>query len=166
MSNKKNLKTMVYHVIIAYGEWNRKVGKIISLLEKKGMQFNEIKRTESSLPGFTILSELILKSKLNELEAMKFYREEFTPEELDEKIKYLHGNHVELFFESDNASIDPNELWELVVEKVFHGGKNLPLMFVTMSGDENGFSGSFIPNLFDPEEPRYLPARTLVPFGQ
>lgn len=158
---------MIYHVIIALnGEWNRKVGKIISLLEKKGMKFADIKETESHSSSFTILSELILKSKLDELEAMNFYRKNFTFEELEKEIKHLHGNHVELFFESDHESINPNGLWELIVEKIFHGGKKMPLMFVTMSGDENGFNDSFIPNLFEPDGPCYLPVRTLMPLGQ
>ena len=166
MSNKNTLKSMIYHVIIALNsEWNRKVGKIISLLERMGMNFTEIKRTENCLSGFTVLSELILESKLDELEAMEFYRERFSSDDLKKQIKHLHGNHVELFFESDDESTNSNGLWELIVEKVFHGGKKMPLMFVSMSGDENGFNGSFIPNLFEPDEPRYLPARTLIPLG-
>ena len=131
-----------------------------------GMNFTEIKRTENCLSGFTVLSELILESKLDELEAMEFYHERFTPDDLKKEIKHLHGNHVELFFEDNGKSFDANELWESIVEKVFHKGKKLPLMFVVTSDGENGFDRSFIPNLFEPDEPRYLPARTLIPFGQ
>lgn len=160
---------MVYHVIIALNSvGKRRVGNIISLLEKKGLELVEIQKkiTPSKAKEFTDLGQLILQYKLNEMEAMVFYRGKFSSDALKKEIKYFYENHVELFFENDMGSIDPNELWEFIVEKVFHGDKNVPLMFVTTSSGENGFSGSFIPNLFDPEEPRNLPARTLVPFGQ
>ena len=158
---------MIYHVIIALnGEWNRKVGKIISLLEKMGMKFIGIESIENRLSGFTILSELILESKLDELEAMEFYRGNFSYDDLKKQIRHLHGNHVELLFESEDESTNQNKLWELIVEKIFHGNKKMPLMFVTTSSGENGFNDSFIPNLFEPDEPCYLPARTLIPLEQ
>lgn len=158
---------MVYHVIIALNsEWNRKVGKIISLLERMGMKFTGIKTPENRLSDFTILSELILESKLNELEAMEFYRKNFSPYELKKEIKHLHGNHIELFFETDDKSINPNEVWEFIIEKVIYESKKIPLMFVTVSSDENGLNNSFIPNLFELEKPCYLPVRTLIPLGQ
>jgi len=159
---------MVYHVIIALNSVGKmRVGNIISLLEKKGLELIEIQKkiTPSKAKEFTDLGQLILQYKLNEMEAMVFYRGKFASDVLKKEIKYFYENHIELFFENDEESVDPNELWEFIVEKVFHGGKDVPLMFVTTSSGENGFNGSFIPNMFESDGPCYLPARTLIPLG-
>lgn len=160
---------MVYHVIIALNNTgDRRVGDVISLLEKKGLKLVDYQKkvTSPKVREFPDVRQIALQYQLNEMEAMVFYRQKFTPEVLKKKISHFYGNHVELFFENDGNSIDPNELWESIVEKVFHGGRKLPIMFVTTSSGEDGINISFIPNSFDPDGSCYLPSRTLMPLGQ
>ena len=157
---------MVYHVIISCSEGIRKLGKLLSLLEENGLELCDFKKTEHPALELTIIGEILLNAKLGELPAMEFYRKNFLPNNLKEEIKRFYGNHIELFFETEGRPFDSNELWEIIVEKVFQGGENVPLMFVTTSIDGNGLNSPFIPNPFEPDETRYFPARTLMPIGQ
>ena len=159
---------MVYHVIIDLEDLGkRRVGKVISLLEKMGFEFVEIKKRTTLHSGkeFSGIGQFILKSKLKDLEAMNFYHERFIGE-LDEKIEHLYANNVELFFEKEGNLVDPDELWELVVDKVFDKSKDMPVIFVVTTGDGDGFDGSFIPNDFEPEAHEYYNPRTLMPLGK
>jgi len=159
---------MVYHVIIDLDDLGkRRVGKVISLLEKMGFEFVEIKKRITLHSGneFSGIGQFILKSKLKDLEAMNFYHERFVGI-LDEKIEHLYGNNVELFFENEEKQFEPNELWEVIVDKVFEKGKDMPIIFVVTTGDGDGFDGSFIPNDFEPEAHEYYNPRTLMPLGK
>ena len=159
---------MVYHVIIDLDDLGkRRVGKVISLLEKMEFEFVEIKKKMALHSGkeFAGIGQFILKSKLKDLEAMNFYHERFVGE-LDKKIEHLYANNVELFFEKEGKQPNPNELWELIVDKVFDRGRDMPIMFVVTAEDENGFDGSFIPNDFEPEAHEYYNPRTLMPLGK
>lgn len=157
---------MVYSVIISLNSvGKRRVGDIISVLERRGLEFLEIRKkiTSNSCKEFPTVDQLILKAKLQELEAMEFYHEKFDADVLDKKINYFYGNHVELFFESGEKIVDPNELWEFIAEFVFDKGRKLPIMFVVATSEENGFEGSFIPDDFEAEGMCRIDIRTITP---
>ena len=105
-------------------------------------------------------------TRVNELEAMVFYHKIFTEDVLKRKITHFFRNHVELFFENEEKIIDPNELWEAVRKEVFSNDGKLPIMFVVMSGGENGVNMSFIPDSFDLEDHNYFNPRTAIPLGE
>jgi len=155
---------MLYHVIIDLNSLGkRRVGKIISLMESEGFEFLEIKKTESaSSKDFFGVEPLILQSKLQELEAMNFYQETMSPEALRRNIGHLYGNHVELFFEKGEKDVDPNDLWELIIDKVYNQGKEMPIIFVATTYEENGLDESFIPSNFG-LEPVYFNSHAVIP---
>ena len=158
---------MVYHVIIALNSvGKRKVGEVISLLEKKGLEFVEIRKKSTSVKvtEFPDMKLLILQHMLDEMEAMEFYRLRFSQDVLKKKITHFYGNHVDLSLDSGEKSFNSNELWQDIVEYVFDGGKKLPIMFVAEMSDEDGFNGSIIPDDFEPHE--YFNPRTAIPLGK
>jgi len=160
---------MVYHVIIALNSvGKRRVGQIISTLEEKGLELVEIRKktTHPRVVEFPDVKQLVLQYQLNELEAMVFYHKIFTEDVLKRKITHFFRNHVELFFENEKKVIDPNELWEIVRKEVFPNDGKLPIMFVVMSGGENGVNMSFIPDSFDLEDHNYFNPRTAIPLGE
>jgi len=160
---------MVYHLIIALNSaGKRRVGQIISILEKRGLEFLEIKKRVSLYPGkeFPTIGQLIFQAKLDEQESMNFYREKFDAEVLEKKIKHFYRNNVELLFESEEKKFDPNELWEEIAEHVFDNGRKLPLMFVVTTSEDDGFDGSFIPEDFELECRVRIDIRTLMPLGK
>ena len=163
MSNKKTRKSMVYHVIISLSEGIKKLGKILSLLEENGLELCNFDKIQDPTLELTIIGEILFNVKVGELPAMEFYRKNFLPNNLKEEIKRFYGNHIELFFETEGKLFDCNELWKLIVEKVFNGGENVPLMFVTTSTGGNGLDNPFIPKSFELGESRYFPARTPMP---
>lgn len=158
---------MVYHVIIALNSvGKRRVGIIISLLENKGLELVEIRKRSSNAfcKEYTDVDQLVLQSKLNELEAMSFYQEKFHPEVLSKKMKHFYQNHVELFFEGE-VVINPNNIWELICKEFFLDGREIPIMFVTTSSGENGINISLIPDEFESRDPLYMDPKKLVPLG-
>ena len=158
---------MVYHVIVALNSvGKRRVGGIISLLEGKGLELVEIRKkiTSPRMTEFSDMKRFILQYQLNEMEAMMFYRKKFSPEVLKRKMDYFYGNYVELFFENDGKSLDPNELWKNISKNVFGNGRKLPIMFVVKSGGDNGIDIPFF-DQFEPVEPCHFNPRTLVPLG-
>ena len=144
---QKKLKRMVYHVIIALNSVRkRKVGEIISLLEKKGLELKNI-RKRVSIPGMLDLSGfrmVILRSKFEDLEAMDYYRERFSDSVLSTKLAYFFGNHVDLLFEDEKNLHDIHRLWMDIFNHVFKCGKKLPIMFVVDCHDGNGTDKPFI----------------------
>lgn len=166
-----NLKYLImrYNLIIALdGDGNRNVGQIISVCEKKGLELIEIKKKEAhhSCRDSLDLGQFILLGKLQELEAMNFYREKFDPVTLNKKIKHFYKNHVELSFDAGEKIIDSNNLWEVIAEQSFDNGKNLPIMFFVAMSDENGLDNSFVPNDFEPNYHYYFNPRTAIPLGK
>ena len=157
---------MVYHVVIALNSvGKRRVGEIISILESKKLEFLEIKKRMPLhfCKEFPTVGQLIFQAKLDEQEAMNFYREKFEAEVLDKKIKHFYRNNVELLFESGEKKLDPNELWEEIAEHVFDNGRKLPLMFVMTTSEDDCFDGSFIPEDFELECQVRIDIRTLMP---
>ena len=160
---------MVYHVVIALNSvGKRRVGRIISMLESRKLEFLEIKKRRSLYFGkeFPTIGQLVFQAKLNEQEAMNFYREKFDAEVLEKKIKHFYRNNVELLFDSGEKKFDSNELWEEIAEHVFDNGRKLPLMFVVTTSEDDGFDGSFIPEDFDLECQGRIDIRTLMPLGK
>lgn len=141
---------MLYHVIIALnGAKKRKVGTIITVLERKGLDFlNITKKTmakDSQLfPDFKLF---ILRNQIVEFNFVEFYRKKFKPFVLEQKFNYFLRNHVELFFESDEKIFDPDDLWQACRE-TFDSDRKVPIMFVISDNDVNGEMESFIPDVF------------------
>jgi len=140
---------MVYHVIIALNsiEEERRNDQIISMLKRIGLEYQETRKNISQSFGkeFPSVNQYISYAKLEEQEAMDFYRENLNAEDLDKKIKHFYRNNVELLFDSGEKHFDPNEIWEVIAEHCFDNGKELPIMFVVMTGEENGLYKPFIP---------------------
>lgn len=160
---------MVYHVIIALNSvGKRKVGEIVSMLEKRGLEFIEIRKkvTSAKVIEFPDVNQLIFQYKLYEMEAMECYRSKFSQDVLKKKINHFYGNHVELFFDAGEEIIDSNELWESIAEQCFDKGRKLPIMFVIAMSDENSFAGSFISDDFEPDAHDYFNPRTAIPLGK
>ena len=160
---------MIYHVIIAQNSvGKRRVGEIISQLEKKGLEFLEIRKKsgDSRIYDRLNLNMLVLQSRLEELEAMDYYHAKFSRAVLEKKLIHFFMNNVELFFEGDGKSLDPHGLWISLSKGVFRNGRKLPIMFVVTSIGKNGLYESFIPeNLdFDCVSSCVL-RRTLMPTG-
>lgn len=158
---------MVYNVIIALNSMGkRRSGEVISLLEKKGLEFVEIRKkiTPDKVTEFPDVKSLIFRHMLDELEAMDCYRQRFSQDVLTKKINHFYGNHVELSFDSGEKVFDSNELWQDIAEHVFDNGKKLPIMFVVVVSDENGFIDSIISDDFEPHE--YFNPRTAIPLGK
>ena len=138
---------MLYHVIIALnGAKKRKVGTIITVLERKGLDFlNITKKTmakDSQLsPDFKLF---ILRNQIVEFNFVEFYRKKFKPFVLEQKFNYFLRNHVELFFESDEKFFDPDDLWQACRE-TFDSDRKVPIMLVITDNDENGEMKPFIP---------------------
>lgn len=160
---------MRYNVIIALNSvGQRKVGQIISILEGRGLEFQEIikKMSQSFGKEFPSVGQLIFQAKLKNQEVMNFYQEKFDTEVLDKKIKHFYRNHVELSFDSGEKNFDSNELWEDIAEHVFDRGRKLPIMFVVAISNENGIGDSFFPNDFEPDYHYYFNPRTVIPLGK
>jgi hypothetical protein len=136
---------MIYHVIIdSLNVEQEKLEKIALLLKERGFEFLEIRnRILQSFSTVPTMGQVISQAKLNEQEAMDFYRWKYDAEDLEKKIKHFNKNHTEIFFESGEKNIDSNEIWEDIAEHVFNG--QLPLMFVVVTGEENGLYKPFIP---------------------
>ena len=144
---------MVYNVIIALNSTGkRRVGNVISVLERNGLELVEIRKksTHPLCREFADINLLLLQNKLNDLKAMDFYREKFSSNVLVKKLRHFYGNHVELFFENEDRFIDPDELWEKC-KNTFENQRKFPIMFVTTTSGENGFNSSFIPDSFEPD---------------
>jgi len=158
---------MLYHVIIALNSaGKRKVGEVVSLLEKKGLDFVDIKKKVTpSGREFPDINLLVLQTKLNELKEMEFYLEKFSLDVLHRKINHFYGNHVELFFESEGKFIEPYALWKAISQKAFSRRK-LPLMFVVVGADENGVYTPFVPSMDCMLQPFRVDLRTIVPIGR
>ncbi len=143
------LKRMVYHVIIALNSvGKRRIGEVISILEKKGLELKSI-RKRTTIPGMLNLSNfrvLILQSKFRSLEAMEYYRERFSDFVLRKKLIHFFGNHVELFFEDEENVHDVHNLWKSISRHAFSQGK-IPIMFVVDSSDGNGTDEPYIPEI-------------------
>ena len=141
---------MVYDVVIALNSvGKRRVGDVILLLEKKGLEFHEIRRRiiHPSCREFPMTGHFVLQARLRELEdVMGFYREKFSSDVLSRKIEHFYGNHVELFFESGVKFIDPYELWKSISRNVFGDGRKLPIMFVSIGSEQNGIYEPFVPD--------------------
>lgn len=144
------------------------VGQIICVLESYGLELTEI-RKKTTYPGmlrFLDKNQLILEYQLNQLDAMDWYRQRFTPETLIEKIRDFYCNHVELFFDGEEKNINPNEIWERLAEEVFDAGKSLPIVFVVTTSGENGINIPFISDDFELDSHRYFNPRTLIPLSE
>ena len=137
---------MVYHVIIALnGAKRRRVGQIISVLERKGLELLEIRKKTSfsrtvEFPG---VKKFVLRNQISEQKALEFYRERFFYPVLEQKFDYFIRNHVELFFESESIH-DPDELWNACRE-TFESDRKVPILLVIADRDENGEMKPFIP---------------------
>ncbi len=139
---------MLYHVIIALnGAKKRKVGTIITVLERKGLDFINItkKTTATDSLEFSNFKLFILRNQIVEFNFVEFYRKKFKPFVLEQKFNYFLRNHVELFFESENRILDPDDLWQACRE-TFESDRKVPIMLVVTSSDENGEMNSFIPD--------------------
>ena len=157
---------MTYHVIIALNSVERiEVGPVICVLEDYGLGLTEFRKktTHPRVVEFPDKNQLILEHKLNELAAMDWYRQKFTPDVLAERIRHFFRNHVELFFDGEGKNINPNEIWERIAEEVFGGGDELPIMFVVTSGGENGVNVSFIPDDLELDGHDYFNPRIAIP---
>ena len=145
---------MLYHVIIGLNtKGKRKVGQIISVFEKRGLELVEIRKRISSsgkmwLPN---LNFSIVQNQLEEFDAMKWYREKFSESVLNKKLGHLLGNHVELFFECGTEFVEPDELWNAIRKEAFPNDRKFPLMFVVTTSGDNGVDSPFIPDNFDME---------------
>ena len=144
---------MLYHVIISLnGAKKRRVGDIISVLERKGLEFLEIRKkttfpTDASFPS---MEPFVIRNQIADFDFVKFYRERFKrlkPSVLEQKFNYFLRNHVELFFESEDRIFDPDELWQACRE-TFESDRKVPIMLVVTSNDANGEMNSFIPDNF------------------
>lgn len=157
---------MLYHVIIALNsEGKRKVGRVVSALESKGLELVEI-RKKIALPKVVEFPDeklFVILYQLERLEAMNYYRQRFDHAVIKKKLDHLFRNHIELFFDSGEAVVDQNDLWEFLAESAFDNAKKLPMMFVLMTNGMNGFFGSFFPNDFGPEEQNYFNHRSAIP---
>ena len=141
---------MLYHVIIALnGAKKRKVGTIITVLERKGLDFLNItkKTTTTDSLEFPSFKLFILRNQIVEFNFVEFYRKKFKPFVLEQKFNYFLRNHVELFFESEERIFDPDELWKACRE-TFESDRKVPIMLVVTSNDANGEMNSFIPDTF------------------
>jgi len=157
---------MIYHVIIALNsEGKRKVGRVVSVLESKGLDLVKIRRKETSSKAMEFPDEkmFVIMYQLERLEAMNYYRHRFDDGVIKKKLDHLFGNHVELVFDSGESVLDQNELWEAIAEYAFDNAKKLPFMFVVMTNGANGFDGSFFPSNFEPEEQNYFNHRSAIP---
>ena len=157
---------MLYHVIIALNSvGKRKVGKIISVLEEKGLELVEIRKraVRPQVVKFPNAKLLVIQHWFTKLEAMKYYSERFPDTILQKKLDHLYGNHIELFLESEKIAFDPDELWESIRKEAFENDRKLPIMFVVKTGGENGIIIPFIPEDFDLEFPCQIKLRTLRP---
>ena len=160
---------MVYHVIIALDSLGRRdVGQIICVLESYGLELTEISKqiTHPRVVEHSRRNQLILEYQLNQLDAMNWYQEKFSPEVLTEKINHFYRNHVELFFDGEERNINPNEIWERIAEEVFERGRKLPIIFVLTSGEENGINVPFIQDDLELDEYDYFNPRTIIPLGE
>ena len=138
---------MLYHVIIALnGAKKRKVGTIITVLERKGLDFlNITKKTMAKDSQLFPDSKLfILRNQIVEFNFVEFYRKKFKQFVLEQKFNYFLRNHVELFFESDEKIFDPDDLWQACRE-TFDSDRKVPIMLVITDNDENGEMKPFIP---------------------
>lgn len=141
---------MLYHVIISLnGAKKRRVGDIISVLERKGLEFLEIRKKTTFPADASLLSiePFIIRNQIADFDFVKFYRERFKPSVLEQKFNYFLRNHVELFFESEERIFDPDDLWQACRE-TFESDRKVPIMLVVTSSDENGEMNSFIPDTF------------------
>ena len=157
---------MLYHVIIALNtKGKRKVGQVISVLERNGLELVEIRKriTPSSEMHLLNLKLLIVQNQLEELDAMKLYRKKFSESVLNKKLAHFLGNHIELFFESGSELVHTHELWEAIRNEAFKNGRKIPIMFVVTTSGENGVNIPFIPEDFDLECPYRINLRTLRP---
>ena len=139
---------MLYHVIIALnGAKKRKVGTIITVLERKGLDFINItkKTTATDSLEFPNFKLFILRNQIVEFNFVEFYRKKFKPFVLEQKFNYFLRNHVELFFENDEKIFDPDDLWQACRE-TFDSDRKVPIMLVITDNDENGEMKSFIPS--------------------
>jgi hypothetical protein len=155
---------MLYHVIIALNRvGQRKVGPIISVLEKRGLELVEIRKkvSSSNVESLPNLKQLVVQYQLNELDAMEWYRKKFTDLALQKMLNRLFRNHVELFFESE-VDLDSHELWETIRTEVFPKDRKFSLMFVIKTSGENGINVPFIPEDFAFDEMNFK-FRTLRP---
>ena len=155
---------MLYHVIIALNRvGQRKVGPVISVLEKKGLELVEIRKkvSSSSTESLPNLKQLVVQHQLNELDAMEWYRKKFSDLSLQKMLNRLFRNHIELFFES-GADLDSHELWEAIRNEAFPNDRKFPLMFVVKTSGENGINVPFIPEDFAFDEMNFK-SRTLRP---
>ena len=124
---------MIYKVFIALNSVKtRRVGDVISVLEKEGLEFVGIqkKTTNPSCKEYPDLEHQTMKNQLNGMKAMVFYQKKFSPGVLAIKMSNFYRNRVELFFESEELSFNPDELWEEISKKVFRSERKLPIMFV------------------------------------
>ena len=141
---------MLYHVIIALnGAKKRKVGQIISALERKGLELLNIRKKTMS-PDDLFLSDFklfIVRNQIVESDFVEFYRKKFKPFVLEQKFNYFLRNHVELFFQSEERIFDPGELWQACRE-TFESDKKVPIMLVVTDNDKNGEMKPFIPDAF------------------
>ena len=157
---------MLYHVIIALNpKGKRKIGQIISVLEKKGLELVEIgkKAMRPQVVKFPNTKLLVVQHLLGELEAMNYYRERFSETILQAKLNHFYGNHVELFFENEEIDFDPQDLWEDICSEVFKNEREFPIMFVVTTSGENGINVPFIPDDLDLERPCRMRLHTLRP---
>ncbi len=157
---------MLYHVIIALNSTGkRKVGEIISILEKKGLELVEFRKriTRPKVVKFPNAKLLVIQHWLSKLDAMKYYSQNFSDAILQRRLNDLYGNHVGLFFESEKIAFEPDELWESIRKEAFGNGRKLPIMFVVKTGEENGIIIPFIPEDFDFEPSCRIKLRTLRP---
>ena len=139
---------MLYHVIIALnGAKKRKVGTIIKVLERKGLDFIWIAKKSTSFPDAELalpsMRSFIVRNQVAEFEFVKYYKERFSYLVLERKFNYFLRNHVELFFESEKI-FDPDELWNACRE-TFESDRKVPILLVIADRDENGEMKSFIP---------------------
>ena len=147
----KTLSCMLYHVIIALNSaGHRNVGPIITTLERLGLELVGTQKRISSSRTVQIpnLKLYVIQYRLNELDAMEWYRLRFSDLVLQKKLDRLFRNHIELFFESE-TDLDSHELWVTIRTEVFPKDRKFPLMFVVRTSGENGTNIPFIPDDFD-----------------
>jgi hypothetical protein len=131
---------MIYNVQIALnGAKKRRVGDVIAVLEKEGLEFIgfQKKTTNPSCKEYPGIEQQIRENQFVGTKAMEFYQKKFSPGVLATKMHLFRKNYVKLSFESGKQRFDTDELWNAISENVFRDKRKIPIMFVLNEGSDN-----------------------------